>query len=164
MRTNLRSRPIRLATSTYVAVNHCWNYTSWWWGTGRPGVMQSLGLRRVGHDLATELQQINYSTFRTDGLCLLCVLFFSPLSLRLELKSPCPCTSLRGCLWVSLGFCLQWCWRWILTSVHSCRIESQRQSFDEKASFTGLPGKGRHSELMLSTLCPKVAGIWWGVS
>ena len=28
--TNLRSRPICLATSTYAAVNHCWNYTSWW--------------------------------------------------------------------------------------------------------------------------------------
>ena len=27
---------------------------SWWW-TGRPGVLQSMGLQRVGHDWATEL-------------------------------------------------------------------------------------------------------------
>ena len=28
------------------------------WGTGRPGVMQSEGLQRVGHDLATEQQHL----------------------------------------------------------------------------------------------------------
>ena len=27
------------------------------WGTGEPGVLQSMGLQRVGHDLATEQQQ-----------------------------------------------------------------------------------------------------------
>ena len=31
------------------------NFRSWWW-TGRPGVLQSLGLQRVGHDWATELK------------------------------------------------------------------------------------------------------------
>ena len=30
------------------------NSRSWWW-TGRPGVLQSLGLQRVGHDWAAEL-------------------------------------------------------------------------------------------------------------
>ena len=30
------------------------NSGSWWW-TGRPGVLQVLGLQRVGHDWATEL-------------------------------------------------------------------------------------------------------------
>ena len=29
------------------------NSGSWWW-TGRPGVLQSMGLQRVGHDWATE--------------------------------------------------------------------------------------------------------------
>ena len=28
-----------------------------WWGTGRPGVLQSMGSQRVGHDLVTEQQQ-----------------------------------------------------------------------------------------------------------
>ena len=31
------------------------NSKSWWW-TGRPGVLQSMGLQRVGHDWATELK------------------------------------------------------------------------------------------------------------
>ena len=31
------------------------NSGSWWW-TGRPGVLQSMGLKRVGHDWATELK------------------------------------------------------------------------------------------------------------
>ena len=30
------------------------------WGTGAPGVLQSMGLQRVGHDLATEQQQQNF--------------------------------------------------------------------------------------------------------
>ena len=30
------------------------NSRSWWW-TGKPGVLQSMGLQRVGHDWATEL-------------------------------------------------------------------------------------------------------------
>ena len=30
------------------------NSSSWWW-TGRPGVLQCMGLQRVGHDIATEL-------------------------------------------------------------------------------------------------------------
>ena len=33
---------------------------SWWW-TGRPGVLRFMGLQRVGHDWATELNWINNS-------------------------------------------------------------------------------------------------------
>ena len=39
------------ARCTWVWVNS----GSWWW-TGRPGLLQSLGLQRVGHDWATELK------------------------------------------------------------------------------------------------------------
>ena len=39
---------------TWVWVNS-W---SWWW-TGRPGVLQSMGLQRVGHDWVTELNWIS---------------------------------------------------------------------------------------------------------
>ena len=31
-----------------------------WWGTGRPGVLQTMGSRRVGHDWATVQQQQQY--------------------------------------------------------------------------------------------------------
>ena len=32
-----------------------WVDSGTWWGTGRPGVLQFMGLQRVGHDWATEL-------------------------------------------------------------------------------------------------------------
>ena len=35
---------------------------SWWW-TGKPGVLQSMGSQRVGHNWATELNWIPYSCF-----------------------------------------------------------------------------------------------------
>ena len=35
------------------------NSESWWW-TGRPGMLQSMGLQRVGHDWATELNWSNF--------------------------------------------------------------------------------------------------------
>ena len=35
---------------------------SWWW-TGRPDVLQSMGLQRVGHDWATELNWIPVTKF-----------------------------------------------------------------------------------------------------
>ena len=34
-----------------------WANSERWWGTRKPGVLQSIGLQRVGHDLATEQQQ-----------------------------------------------------------------------------------------------------------
>ena len=35
------------------------NSRSWWW-TGRPGMLQSMGLQRVGHDWVTELNWTQY--------------------------------------------------------------------------------------------------------
>ena len=34
-----------------------WASSRRWWGTGRPGELQSMGLQRVGHDCTTEQQQ-----------------------------------------------------------------------------------------------------------
>ena len=42
---------VLLIQCTWVWVNS----RSWWW-TGKPGVLQSTGLQRVGHDWATELK------------------------------------------------------------------------------------------------------------
>ena len=33
-----------------------------WWGTGRPGELQSMGSQTVGHDLATELNELSWCT------------------------------------------------------------------------------------------------------
>ena len=35
---------------------------SWWW-TGKPGMMQSMGLQRVGHDWATELTDRKWQSY-----------------------------------------------------------------------------------------------------
>ena len=45
------------------------NSGSWWW-TGRPGVLQSMGSQRVGHDWVTELKvdlNANIKAFKPDG-------------------------------------------------------------------------------------------------
>ena len=48
---------------------HCqwtwtWAKTGRWWGTGRPGTLESMGSQKVGHDLATEQQRIFHLFFR----------------------------------------------------------------------------------------------------
>ena len=35
-----------------------WASSGRWWWTGKPGVLQSMGLQRVGHDWTTENQQV----------------------------------------------------------------------------------------------------------
>ena len=40
-----------------------WANSGRWWRAGKPGMLQSMGLQRLGHDLATEQQQ---SLFRTS--------------------------------------------------------------------------------------------------
>ena len=52
------------------------NSGSWWW-TGRPGVLQSMRLQRVRHDLATELNW----TFQNHPQILVCVCVFFKLFL-----------------------------------------------------------------------------------
>ena len=53
---------------------------SWWW-TGRPTVLQSMGLQRVGHDWATELNRISLRSLPWPGL-------EPPVSLAEEEQSP----------------------------------------------------------------------------
>ena len=36
------------------------SFWSWWW-TGKPGVLQSMGLQKVGHDWGTELKKLSTS-------------------------------------------------------------------------------------------------------
>ena len=49
--------------STWVWVNS----ESWWW-TGKPGVLQSMGSQRVGHDWATELNWCTFSLLLRQGV------------------------------------------------------------------------------------------------
>ena len=72
------------------------NSRSWWW-TGRPSMVQFMGLQRVGHDWATELNWtesrgiINYFLIKLwyKGkiiFCLTIVSFHSPASKRYSFK------------------------------------------------------------------------------
>ena len=48
---------------------------SWWW-TGKPGVLQSMGSQRVGHDWTTELKhflKVYSVTYSTGLLCQACI-------------------------------------------------------------------------------------------
>ena len=48
-------RQILYRTASLTQWTWVWvNSRSWWW-TGRPGVLQSMGSQRIGHDWATEL-------------------------------------------------------------------------------------------------------------
>ena len=47
-----RGRDGWMASLTWV-----WANSRRWWRTGKPGVLQSMGLKRVGHDWATEQQK-----------------------------------------------------------------------------------------------------------
>ena len=60
-----------------------WINSGRWWWTGRPGVLQFMGLQRVGHDWETELtDDINcrFSKFALysveEGLCWFCQMLF----------------------------------------------------------------------------------------
>ena len=40
--------------------NRVWANSGGWWWTGKPGVLQSMGLQRVGHNWATKLNWTNF--------------------------------------------------------------------------------------------------------
>ena len=60
--------PYKRVSSTQFAkllLTWIWvNSRSWWW-TGRPGVLQFMGSRKVGHDWVTELTELNWLFLRT---------------------------------------------------------------------------------------------------
>ena len=74
---------------------------SWrWWGIGRPGVLQYVGLPRAGHDLATEQQQQGNTQQCTKGFQ---VLSCDPYTgTHMEVWAWCEKWSARSCesLWL----------------------------------------------------------------
>ena len=86
------------------------NSGSWWW-TGRPGVLQSMGSQRVGHDWATELNCLFH-----------CV--YVP-----QLPYPFVCQWTAGLLpWPS--YCKQW------TLGYTCLFQFWNPASWEKAQFS----------------------------
>ena len=52
------------------------NSRSWWW-TGRPGMLQLMGLQRVGHDWATELNWTELKMYECMLVTQLCLTLWS---------------------------------------------------------------------------------------
>ena len=46
-----------------------WASSGRWWWTGRPGVLQSIGSQRVGHDWVTELSWKNWIELKSFSTC-----------------------------------------------------------------------------------------------
>ena len=65
------------------------NSQSWWW-TGRPGVLQFMGLQRVGHDWATELNwtEPSHSYSKGEGRISLVVQWLRHQAIRFQLIRP----------------------------------------------------------------------------
>ena len=73
---------------------------SWWW-TGKPGMLQSMGLQRVGHDCVTELNWIWYwDTIAQRGtiICNLSLLLYLEVVVSLFLSSE----TWAEVIWISL--------------------------------------------------------------
>ena len=61
-----------------------------WWRTGRPGMLQSMGSKRVGHDWAAEQQQLHTDGVTPFNSALTCCEASSKLqSFRLWSEEPC---------------------------------------------------------------------------
>ena len=89
-----------------------WASSGRWWRTGRPGMLQSMGSLRVGHDWATEL---------TDGRNKLAAAAAKSLQSCLTLCDPTdgspPSSPIPGILqartleWVAISFSSAWKWK-----------------------------------------------------
>ena len=62
-------------TEEMVGWHHRLNSGSWWW-TGKPGVLQYMGLQRVRHDWATELNWVLFFGFLSMLILFLHVFIF----------------------------------------------------------------------------------------
>ena len=87
---------------------------NWWW-TGKPGVLQSMGSQRVGHDWATELNWTWINWFEKSSAVISSNVFSFPPSSSLGIPTECPwphfCTSCSlpvflHLLFVSSGYIL----------------------------------------------------------
>ena len=74
---------------------------SGWW-TGKPGVLQSMGLQRVGHDWATELNILQTESLQTTEMYCLAVLE------AVSSKSRCHKTVLSEETWAGMPSFLSW--------------------------------------------------------
>ena len=84
------------------------NSGSWWW-TGRPGVVQSMGLQRVRHDGVTELNWVHYIIYEIDSTDVSFVFYpnrglHSMFSPNIPSFSPQPTFTMEGSMYIHCVF------------------------------------------------------------
>ena len=57
-----------------------------WWGTERPGILQSMRLQRVGHDWATEQQQSHFLKISLPFFFLPATILDNQMTLRIKIE------------------------------------------------------------------------------
>ena len=81
------------------------NSWSWWW-TGRPGVLQSMGSRRVGHNWATELNWTKWPVHFIYSFMCVCLFSQSCLTLCNPMDYRPPGSSVHGILQARILECV----------------------------------------------------------
>ena len=136
------------------------NSVSWWW-TGRPGMLQFMGLQRVRHDWATELNRTEL-----NGYIILLKDVPSPFPscfticwgeasfMRLEW---CVCVDicLCVCCQLQIGTCQEHC-QW-LNNRGICHLPLQRLNPVLCSYWPSTPAKGVQGRVSHSLF----QGIWW---
>ena len=115
-----------------MSLNKLW---SWWW-TGKPGMMQSMGLQRVRHDWATDL---NWSIVNW--------MFMSPTHSYIGIITATVLVLTGGVLGRYLGHeggVLKWKWKWsrsiMSDSLQTCGLQaSLSMRFSRQEYWSGLP-------------------------
>ena len=90
-----------------------WSNCRRWWGTGRPGMLQSMRLQTVRHDLATEQQQSGQSPLLACNLRLN-VYTNKGQNLKIVISLNIAQKGLIGCLWFLLSVGDTWFASWNL--------------------------------------------------
>ena len=101
------------------------NSRSWWW-TGRPGVLQSMGFQRVGHDWATELnwKWLYYFAFQTAEISWL-LTESSCCSNSLVVMYGCESWTIKKAERRRIDAFELWCWRRLLRVPWMARRSNQ---------------------------------------
>ena len=109
------------------------NSGSWWW-TGRPGVLQFMGLQRVWHDWATELT--DWQVMYADCICPFLISLIN--------------------LWTHGNFGVCIChrdWPWALYITYERR-------YSTRLSTTQGPQDDKHCPSLLKLNCPLQCALW----
>ena len=95
------------------------DFESWWW-TGRPGVLHFMGLQRVGHDWATELNEAEVDVF----LELSCF-FYNPTYIDNWISDSCTFSKSSLYIWSSrFTYCWSLVWRVLRISLLVCEMSA----------------------------------------